>query len=115
MALKVHLIVQDSTDFHDPASHDAIQEKVATVTAVPSHMERPEAGHDVVSRSGSGHVGAFREFADGLQQSVTIDRGLSRPEILGCPLEDVCEIDFSDNAETNAPLLRDHGMSVACA
>jgi hypothetical protein len=63
----------------------------------------------------SGHIWAFREFADSLRQGIAINRGLSRPEILTCPLEDICEIDFSDSAEANAPWPRDHDMSFVCA
>jgi hypothetical protein len=68
-----------------------------------------------VARFRSGYIGALRELADRLHQRIPIDRSLSRPEILSGPLEDVCEVDFSDSAEANAPLLRDHEMSFAYA
>ena len=71
---------------------------MAPAPTVPSNMKHAEARHDVVARSGSGDIGAVRELAHGLHQGMAIDRSLSRPEILSCPPDDVCEIDFSDRS-----------------
>jgi hypothetical protein len=115
VTLQVHLIVEYPADFNDPAFHGAIEEKMATAPTVPSYMERAQARRDVISCSRSGRIGTFREFADRLHQGIAIDRGLSRPEILIRPFEDICEIDFRGSAEANAPLPRDHDTSFARA
>jgi hypothetical protein len=107
--------VQDSADFDHPIFGGAVEEEVTSAPTVPCNMERAEARHDLVARSRSGDIEAVRELTDCLHQRIPINRGLSRPEILGCPLEDVCEVDFSDSAEANAPLPRYHEMSFACA
>jgi hypothetical protein len=115
VTLQVHLIVKDSADFNNPIFDGAVEQKVTSVPTMPCNMERAEPWHDLVSRSGSGYIGALRELADRPHQSIPVDRSLSRPEILGGPPQDVCEVDFSDSAEANAPLPRDHEMSFACA
>ena len=114
MMLQFHLIVQDTADFNDPTFDDAVEEEVTSTPTVPCNMERAEATHNLVARFRSGYIGAVRQLADSLQQRIPVDCSLPRPEILSGPPKDVCEIDFSDSGEANAPL-RGHEVSFTCA
>ena len=80
--------------------------------AVPGNVERAEARHDSVARLRSGYIGAGRKLADRPNERVSINSRLPRAEILGCPCEDVCEIELCDSAEANAPVLLDHRMVI---
>jgi hypothetical protein len=86
--------VQDTADFNDPPVDDPIQEEVASTPAVQGNMESAKARPDLAARLRSGYIGTIRKFADRPNQRVPINPRLSRAEILGCPLEDVCEIEL---------------------
>jgi hypothetical protein len=50
-----------------------------------------------------GDVGTLRKFAYCLNERVPVNTGLPCTEILCRRLEDICEIELRENAETNAP------------
>src|SRR5580700_7181254 len=88
---------------------------MASTPAVPGNVERAQPRHDLVARLRSGYIGTVRKLADRPNQRVAINPRLPRAEILGCPLEDVSEVELRDRAEAYAPRLLDHGPSFARA
>jgi hypothetical protein len=103
VALQAHLVVQDAADLDDPPFDDPIHEEVAPASPVPGDMERAEARHDLVARLRAGQIGTARQLADCADERVPINPGLPLAEAFGCLLQDVCEIELCDSAETNAP------------
>jgi hypothetical protein len=109
---QIHLVVQDTTDFDDPAFDSPIQEEVTSRPTMPGNMECAEARHDLVARFRSRDVGTVGKLADRPNECVPIDPGLPRAEILSCPLQNVCEIEFGDSAKANAPPSFAHEMII---
>ena len=111
MALQIHAVMQDACDFDHSVSDDPVQEEVTSTPAVSGNMQRTQAGIDLAAGFGPPHVGTVGEFTDRLDECLPIEAGLSRPETLRRPAEDVCEIEFCPNAEANAPFPLGHEIS----
>jgi hypothetical protein len=75
VTLQVHLIVQDSADFDDSPFGSSTK-----------------AQHELIACFSSGHIGTVRRVHRWPASAYRDSPGLLRPEILGCPFEDVGEI-----------------------
>jgi len=115
VALQVHIVVQDASDFDEPSWSYPVQEEVTSATTMSRNVERAEARHDLVSDLGPGNVGTVGKLADRLNKRIPIESGLPRAEILSRPFEDICEIELCRSAEANAPFPLDHEALFGCA
>jgi hypothetical protein len=115
VALQIHSIVQDASDFDGSSCGYPVHEEVPSATAVSSNVERAEASRDVISGFGSGNVGTASKLADRLKQRVPIESRLARAEILDGPSDDICEIELRGGTKPNAPIPLDHEASYSVA
>jgi hypothetical protein len=111
MALQIHPIMQDTADLDDLRIADAIEQKVPAGSTTSRDMERADSRHDVMPNARTGDIRAIREFSHRQEQRLSINMGLTRPKIGGCPLQDICEVELRDGAETNTPRIP-HGQQL---
>jgi hypothetical protein len=78
------------------------------MTAAARNMKRAEPRENLVSVLRSGSVGTIGQLADCLEESVPIDPGLPRAEVIRSPFYDVRKIEFRGSAEANAPFWLRH-------
>lgn len=108
MALKVHPVVEDAHDFDRALRSDAVHQEVASATTASCDVERAKTRRDFVPGFGARNLRTIGEFANRLNQNVSIDARLSRSEILSGPFQNIGEIDFRGSAEADAPWLPGH-------
>jgi hypothetical protein len=111
MALQIHSIVQDASDFDDSSCGDPVHKKVPSATAVSRNVKRAQASRNLVAGIGSVNVGAVGKLAYRFEQRVPIKAGLASAEIFDGPSDDICKIEFRRGTEPNAPILLDHEAS----
>jgi hypothetical protein len=104
--------VQDTDDFDRRLGCNPVHQEVTSATSVPCGVERVKTPHDLVSGAGPRNVRTVRKFADRPNERVPIDSGLSGPEILGGPFQDIRKIELCGSAETNAPFLLGHEATI---
>jgi hypothetical protein len=85
VALDVHSVVQDPTDFDNSSGSCPVQKKVTSAMAVPRDVERTKTLHDLVPGLGPGNLGTIGQFANGANERIPIAQRLPRAEILSGP------------------------------
>lgn len=75
-------------------------------------MERAKTRHDLISGFGACDIGPVSQFADRMNERVTVDTRLSRAKILSGPFENVCKVEFCGSAETDVPSPLGHEGSI---
>jgi hypothetical protein len=112
MAPKVNSVVKDTHDFDRVARSRSKHQEMASAPAVPCHVKRTKACHDLVSRPGARNLGTLSQLAHRLNKGIAIDSRLSRAKVLCGPPEDVGEVDLCGCTETNAPSPPGHDSSI---
>jgi hypothetical protein len=100
--------MQDARDFDRPVRDNAIHEKMASAPTMSRNMDSAQSVQNLASRSRPCNVRPLGKLTDRLNDCVPIDVGLPGTEVLGGPLENICEVELCDSAKANAPFALGH-------
>jgi hypothetical protein len=103
--------MQDAAYLDRSPANDAIQKEVSSAPTVPSDVKNAGARHDLVASFRPRYVGAVHKLSHRTNDRIAINSGLLDAKIIGCPPENVCEVELCRNAELNAPFPLGHAVS----